>query len=112
MDRTRAGDLAVRTRLVSGRLACDRRRPPVADIHEPFFGEHQEREPASSRFQALKLGEVGHRRQRVARGQLPGADRCPHAIRGLLPFDPGVGPLGLACLAEPDLPAGEGSVPA
>jgi hypothetical protein len=40
--RTRASDLQARTGLVSGRLACDRRRPPVADVHKPFFGERQE----------------------------------------------------------------------
>ncbi len=37
--RTRAGDLEAFTMLVSGRSACDRRRPPVADVHKPFFGE-------------------------------------------------------------------------
>jgi hypothetical protein len=39
MARTRAGDLEAWTRLASGRFACDRRRPPVPDVHKPFFGE-------------------------------------------------------------------------
>src|SRR6266487_3818132 len=63
--RTRAGDLAARTRLVGGRLARDRRRSPVADVHEPFFGQHQERMPDSSPFQPLKPGELGPRREGV-----------------------------------------------
>ena len=82
------------TRLVSGRFACDRRRPAVADVHKPFFGEREEHVPYGAGFQPLESGEVGHRRQRVTWGQLPGADRCPHTIRGLLPFDPAVGRVG------------------
>jgi hypothetical protein len=49
----------------SDRFACDRRRPPVADAHEPFVGERQERVPDRSRFQPLEPGEVGHGRQGV-----------------------------------------------
>jgi len=39
MASTRASDLQARTRLVSGRFACDRRRPPVTDVDKRFFGE-------------------------------------------------------------------------
>ena len=53
------------TRLIRGRLACDRRRPPVADVHEPFCGERQERVPDGAGFQPLEAGEVGYRRQGV-----------------------------------------------
>jgi hypothetical protein len=52
-------------RLVSGRFACDRRRPPVADVHQPFVGEREERVPYGAGFEALEPGEVGHRQQRV-----------------------------------------------
>jgi hypothetical protein len=47
---TRAGDLAACTRLVSGRLGCDRRRPPVADMHQPFVSEREERVPDGAGF--------------------------------------------------------------
>jgi len=91
---TRTSDLQTRSRLVGDRLTGDRRRPPVTDVHEPFVGKRQERMPDGSRFQPLELGEIGHRRQGVTWGQLPGADRCPYAIRGLLPFGPPVGRVG------------------
>ena len=58
--RTRASDRLACIRLASGWFACDRRRPPVADVHEPFFGECEERVPYGARFQPLELGEVGH----------------------------------------------------
>jgi hypothetical protein len=60
--RARASDLEAWTRVVSGRLACDRRRPPVADVHQPFVGERSERAPYGAGFQPLEPGELGHRR--------------------------------------------------
>jgi hypothetical protein len=86
-------------RLSAGRvawrgLADDRGGCPMADADEAVLGKRYERVPDSSRFQPLEPGEVGHRRQGVTRGQLPRADRCPHTIRGLLPFEPGVGRVG------------------
>jgi hypothetical protein len=75
-------------------LADDHCGRPLTDLNDAVLGQRDKRVPDSSRFQPLDPGEVGHRRQGVAWGQLPGADRCPHTIRGLLPFEPGVGRVG------------------
>src|SRR5690349_23363880 len=56
---TRASDLAACTRLVNSWFACDRRRPPVADVHQPFVGERHERVPYGAGFQSLELVQFG-----------------------------------------------------
>ena len=66
----------------------------MADVDETVLGKRYERVPDSSRFQPLEPGEVGYRWQGVTRGQFPRADRYPHTIRGLLPFEAGVGRVG------------------
>ena len=59
--RARASDLRACSRLVSGWLGCDRRGPPVADVHQSFGSEREERVPDGSWFQPLQPGEIGHR---------------------------------------------------
>ncbi|HMD26818.1 MAG TPA: hypothetical protein VKH61_22175, partial [Streptosporangiaceae bacterium] len=91
---TRASDLQACTGLVSGRFTGDRRRPPVADVHEPFFGERKIRVPHGPGFQALELVQFGNRWESIAGSELQGPDRCPQSVSGLLPFGPRVGRVG------------------
>jgi hypothetical protein len=77
-------------RLVSGRFACDRRRPPVADMHQPFVGERNIRMPYGAGFQPLELVQFGNRWEGVTGSEFRRPDRRPQFVSGLLPF----GPLG------------------
>jgi len=46
-------------------------------------------------FQPLSLARSGTDGSVSPEAQLASADRCPHTIRGLFPFEPGVGRVGL-----------------
>jgi hypothetical protein len=105
VTKTRASRLEARTRLVGGQFAYDRRCPPVADVHEPFFGERQERVPYGAGCRHVLVEQLGHGDGGI--GLPPGLRHREQLAELDLR-----GPLGLACLAEPDLPAGERSVPA
>jgi hypothetical protein len=91
---TRTGDLQACTKLVGGRSAGDRRRPAVADVHQPFVGERQERVPYGAGFQPLQLVQFGNRWESVTGSELRRADRCPQFVSGLLPRGSRVGWVG------------------
>lgn len=91
---TRASDLGACGRLVSGRFASDRGRPPVTDVHQPFVGERQERVPHGAGFQSLELVQFGNRWESVTGCELARADRCPQSVSGLLPRGARVGRVG------------------
>jgi hypothetical protein len=91
---TRASDLAACTRLVNSWFACDRRRPPVADVHQPFVGERHERVPYGAGFQSLELVQFGNRWESVTGYELARSDRCPQLVSGLLPRGSRIGRVG------------------
>jgi hypothetical protein len=66
----------------------------VADDHQPFRLEDQKRVTDGTRFQSLKAGKLGHRRQRIARDERAASDRLPELAGRLLPLHPTVRRVG------------------